>query len=48
MKKQVVITFVTEADSNVEAVFNLNKLLLKISETDLSQFQILDVLDVLE
>jgi hypothetical protein len=46
MKKNVLISFVTEADTDLEAVFNLNKILYKLSDEELSQFNAFDVTNV--
>jgi hypothetical protein len=46
MKKNVLISFVTEADTDLQAVFNLNKIMQKLSEQDLEKFDAFDVLDV--
>ena len=34
MKKNVLISFVTEADTDLQAVFNLNKVFAKLSESE--------------
>ena len=38
MKKNVLISFVTEADTDLQAVFNLNKVFAKLSENELEKF----------
>jgi hypothetical protein len=48
MKKNVLISFVTEADTDLEAVFALNKIFLSLSENDLKKFDVFDVLEVVE
>jgi hypothetical protein len=48
MKKNVLISFVTEADSDLEAVFALNKIFTKLSENDLEKFNAFQVLEVVE
>ena len=48
MKKNVLISFVTEADTDLEAVFALNKIFLSLSESDLKKFDVFDVLEVVE
>ena len=48
MKKNVLISFVTEADTDLNAVFDLNKIFLALSESDLKKFDVFDVLDVVE
>ena len=48
MKKNVLISFITEADTDLEAVFNLNKVLYKLSDNDMIKFEAFDVLDVVK
>lgn len=48
MKKNVLISFVTEADTDLSAVFNLNKVFLALPESDLKNFDVFDVLEVVE
>ena len=48
MKKNVLISFVTESDSDIGAVFDLNKIFLALSESDLKKFDVFDVLEVVE
>ena len=48
MKKNVLISFVTEADTDLNAVFDLNKIFLALLESDLKKFDVFDVLDVVE
>lgn len=48
MKKNVLISFVTEADTDLQAVFNLNKVLYQLSDEDLVKFDAFDVLEVVE
>jgi hypothetical protein len=45
MKKNVLISFVTEAETELEAVFALNKILYQLSENDLAKFDVFDVVD---
>jgi hypothetical protein len=45
MKKNVLISFVTEAETDLEAVFNLNKILFKLNDNDLEKFNAFEVLD---
>jgi hypothetical protein len=45
MKKVVLMSFVTEAETDLEAVFALNKILYKLPDEDLAK---LDVFDVVE
>ena len=46
MKKNVLISFVTEAETDLNAVFELNKIFLTLSENDLKKFDVFEVLDV--
>jgi hypothetical protein len=48
MKKNVLISFVTEADSDLSAVFALNKTFLNLPENELAKFDVFDVVDVVE
>ena len=48
MKKNVLISFVTDADSDLQAVFNLNKVFAKLSENELEKFEAFQVLEVVE
>ena len=48
MKKNVLISFITEADTDLEAVFDLNKVFLALPESDLVKFDVFDVLEVVE
>ena len=48
MKKNVLISFVTDADSDLQAVFNLNKILTKLSDDELEKFNAFQVLEVVE
>lgn len=45
MKKNVLISFVTEADTDLDAVFSLNKILYKLPETDIVKFDVFDVVE---
>ena len=45
MKKVVLISFVTEAETDLEAVFNLNKIFNQLPENDLVKFDVFDVVD---
>lgn len=45
-KKNVLISFVTEAETDLHAVFALNKIMQKLSESDLEKFNAFEVLDV--
>ena len=46
MKKNVLISFVTEADTDLQAVFNLNKIFTKLSESELENFDVFEILPV--
>lgn len=46
MKKNVLISFITEADTDLQAVFNLNKVFTKLSESELEKFNAFEVLPV--
>jgi len=45
-KKNVLISFVTDADTDLQAVFNLNKIFAKLSDNELENFNAFEVLDV--
>ena len=45
MKKNVLISFVTDAETDLEAVFALNKILYTLSDENLVKFNVFDVLD---
>ena len=45
MKKNVLISFVTEAETELEAVFALNKILYQLPDKDLVKFDVFDVVD---
>ena len=47
-KKNVLISFVTDADTDLQAVFNLNKVMHKLSDNELEKFNAFEVLDVEE
>lgn len=47
-KKNVLISFVTDADTDLQAVFNLNKIMHKLSDNELEKFNAFEVLDVEE
>jgi hypothetical protein len=47
-KKNVLISFVTDADTDLQAVFNLNKIFAKLSEDELEKFDAFEVLEVVE
>lgn len=48
MKKNVLISYVVEADSDLKAVFALNKSLSSLPESELIKFEAFDVVDVVE
>lgn len=45
-KKNVLISFVTDADTDLQAVFALNRIMEKLPESDLEKFDAFEVLDV--
>lgn len=45
MKKVVLISFVTEAETDLEAVFALNKIFNQLPESDLVKFDVFDVVE---
>lgn len=45
-KKNILISFVTDADTDLQAIFNLNKVLHKLNDNDLEKFNAFEVLDV--
>ena len=45
MKKNVLISFVTEAQNELDAIFNLNKILYTLSDENLAKFDVFDVVD---
>lgn len=47
-KKNVLISFVTEAETDLQAVFALNRIMEKLPESDLEKFDAFEVLDVIE
>lgn len=47
-KKNVLISFVTDANTDLDAVFALNKIMQKLPESDLEKFDAFEVLDVIE
>ena len=48
MKKNVLISYVVEADSDLSAIFALNKSLATFPESELVKFDAFDVLEVSE
>ena len=45
MKKNVLISFITEAETELEAVFALNKILYQLPDSDLVKFDVFDVVE---
>lgn len=45
-KKNVLISFITDAETDLQAVFNLNKVFQKLSDSELEKFDAFEVLDV--
>ena len=45
MKKNVLISFITEAETDLEAVFALNKILFQLPDSDLVKFDVFDVVE---
>ena len=45
MKKNVLISFVTEAADDLDAIFRLNKILYQLSDENLAKFDVFDVVD---
>ena len=45
MKKNVLISFIVEAETDLEAVFALNKILYQLPESDLVKFDVFDVVE---
>jgi hypothetical protein len=45
MKKNVLISFITEAETDIEAVFALNKILYQLPDSDLVKFDVFDVVE---
>ena len=44
-KKNVLISFITEAETDIEAVFALNKILYQLPDSDLVKFDVFDVVE---
>ena len=44
-KKNVLISFITEAETDLEAVFALNKILYQLPDSDLVKFDVFDVVE---
>lgn len=47
-KKNVLISFVTDAESDMQALFDLNKILFKLSDSELEKFNAFEILEVEE
>lgn len=45
MKKNVLISFVVDASTDIDAVFQLNKILYVLSDENLAKFDVFDVVD---
>ena len=45
MKKNVLISFITEAETELEAVFAINKILYQLPDKDLVKFDVFDVVE---
>lgn len=48
MKKNILISYVVESDSDLKALFALKTTLMYLPEHELSKFDVVDVLDVVE
>ena len=48
MKKNVLISYIVDTDSDVKAIFALRKSLSVLSDTELEKFDAFEVLDVVE
>jgi hypothetical protein len=48
MKKNVLISFITEADTDLEAVSELRKIMYLLPENIVSKFEAFDILEVAE
>ena len=46
MKKNVLVSFVTEADTDLDAVLELRKALVQLPESTLEKIEAFEVLDV--
>ena len=46
MKKNVLISFVTEADTDLDAILELRKVMYKFPKSVLEKFEAFEVLDV--
>lgn len=47
-KKNVLISFITEAETDLDAIFALNKVMYKLPESDVVKFDAFEILDVVE
>ena len=48
MKKNVLISYVVEAETDLDAVFALNKTLYSLPDNELAKFDVFEVLEVEE
>jgi hypothetical protein len=48
MKKNVLISFVTDAETDLQAIFALNRIMEKLPESDLEKFEAFEVLDAVQ
>jgi hypothetical protein len=48
MKKNVLISYVVEAETDLKAIFALNKSLSTLPESELEKFEAFDVVEVVE
>lgn len=48
MKKNVLISFVTDAETDLQAIYSLNRIMEKLPENVLERFEAFEVLDVVE
>ncbi len=47
-KKNVLISFVTDVDTDLDAIWSLNRIMQKLSDNELEKFNAFEVLDVEE
>ena len=47
-KKNVLISFVTDAETDLDAIFALNKVMYKLPESDAVKFDAFEILNVVE
>ena len=48
MKKNVLISYIVDTDSDLKAIFALRKSLSTLSDSELEKFEAFEVLDVVE